>query len=266
MSVSREAMRELDRQTIEEWGIPGRVLMENAGRCVVNEVLHILRAEKVGRAVAQHLGNNPEGNGESHPKPSNMAEVEAWKADLQKVQGPVCVVCGPGNNGGDGFVISRTLLNHGVSVHTVFVGEKAKISDNQDAAANHDLLARFAHKVIYVESNDDLPKLKEVLDKSLVSVDALFGTGLMRPLEGLYLEAVNTINHANNACVAVDIASGLDADSGDALGAAVKADITLTFGASKRGLSLGQGPSLSGKIKVAEMGIPQPLIEKVDKL
>jgi len=205
--VSAAQMRELDRHTIEDLGVPGELLMESAGRAVAEVVLARLRP---GDAV--------------------------------------CVVCGPGNNGGDGLVVARQLHALGVPVRA------ALLSDDLSGDAGSNLeRARTA--------GVPLDGARWRAPAAGVLVDALFGTGLGRPLEGAARSSVRRINGARRdrpeavSVVSVDVPSGLSADTGQVLGVAVEADATVTLGLPKRGLALEPGRSLAGSVTVARIGI-----------
>jgi ADP-dependent NAD(P)H-hydrate dehydratase / NAD(P)H-hydrate epimerase len=203
--ASAEAMRALDRHTIEKLGVPGELLMECAGRLVA------AAAEAALRPGAR-----------------------------------VLVICGPGNNGGDGFVAARHLHLRGTPVALVLAGEAGRVRG--DAARNLERAERvgvpFAGPRWRAEPGD-------------VVVDALFGTGLARPLEGEAASAVKRILAARPAAhvIAVDLPSGLDADTGQPLGACVAADETVTLALPKLGLALEPGRSLAGRIVVGRIGI-----------
>ena len=203
--VSAEAMRALDRHTIETLGVPGDLLMESAGRLVAAEVLR----ERRGPA-------------------------------------PVLVVCGGGNNGGDGLVAARHLHLQGVPVRIAWATDPTRLRG--DARANRDR-ARAA----------GVPEASARWrpEPGAVIVDALFGTGLARDVEGAAAAAVTRINQGRPACrvVSVDLPSGLDADTGQILGVAVAADCTVTLGLPKLGLTLEPGRSLAGRIVVGRIGI-----------
>lgn len=208
-------MRELDRRTIEEIGIPGLVLMENAGRGA---------AELIARRFA-----------DLHP-------------------GPVLVLAGKGNNGGDGYVIARRLLDAGWKVRTVVLAPQGLITG--DAAVNLEILRRLGGDVVFAP---DEPSLDRVLlprqDFRLV-VDALFGTGLTSTIRGHYARAVDWINASRLPVAAVDIPSGVDATGGGILGCAVRADFTVTFAAAKVGHAVHPGAALTGELAVVDIGIP----------
>jgi len=204
--VGAATMRALDRYTIETLGVPGELLMESAGRAVAEVVLR----ERAGRA------------------------------------GDVLVVCGAGNNGGDGFVIARHLHAIGVPVRVALVGERRKLRG--DAAANATRLERAGVRI-----TSGAVKTAG----AAVVVDALFGTGLDRSVGGAAAAAIRRMRAARPGArvVAVDLPSGLDADTGQEHGVAVVADVTVTIGLPKLGLALEPGRSLAGEIVVARIGI-----------
>ncbi|MBW2316270.1 MAG: NAD(P)H-hydrate dehydratase [Deltaproteobacteria bacterium] len=161
--------------------------------------------------------------------------------------GSVAVVCGTGNNGGDGFVVARQLAGLGVPVEVVLVGDSEALRG--DAAANH----QRARRAGIAEA-----PLAASLPPADVVVDALFGTGLSREVVGESARAVGAINAAGEyaVVVAVDLPSGVDADTGQTLGVAVEADLTVTLAVPKLGLALEPGRSLAGDVVVARIGIP----------
>jgi NAD(P)H-hydrate epimerase len=215
--LAREAVRALDRRAIEEYGIPGLVLMENAGR----------------------------------------AAADAAQAILAGSRGPVLVLCGPGNNGGDGLVVARTLLNRGHAVRAAFAGAGASLAGGGADFQTEQRLWRGLGQPFPALGEDPSALAREWAGAALV-VDALFGTGLTRPLGEPWRGVIWALNAARRRVLAVDLPSGLDADTGAELGAAVRADVTVTFVAKKPGLLCGQGPALAGRVIVAEIGIPRP--------
>lgn len=254
-SISRAAMRDLDRRAQEEFGVPGAVLMENAGREVATAVLQRLRAYKVSQAVRQGLAARA--NDEDVPR--TLDELEAWKASLKRVDGPVGIVCGPGNNGGDGYVAARTLVNHGVQVVTVAVGGSPEDLAG-DALGAWRALSLLGEGAMCVRDAAGIAGAASNLRSCHVIVDALFGTGLSRPLDGVYKSMVETLNGMDLPTIAVDIPSGLDCDTGEILGSAVLADLTITFGALKHGMLRQHGPDYCGTVQVSEIGLPACLI------
>lgn len=207
-----EGMREADRVTIQELGLPGLVLMEQAAAAVTDVVL-----ERVAGA------------------------------------GRVVVVCGPGNNGGDGLACARQLLCRGVEVEAVVLVEETALRG--DAGVQLDLARRFGLQPVLLPG-DDLGALEEALGRADVVVDALFGTGLDRPLEGRWSEVVRHLNASAKPAVAVDVPSGLSGGSGGVPGEAVEAAVTVTFAAPKLPHVLPPACWRCGRVAVAEIGIP----------
>ena len=209
---TKRISREIDRRTIEEFGVPGVVLMENAGRAVASLIL-----------------------GE-YPSAKRIA-----------------VICGAGNNAGDGFVIARHLISSGkdVSIHIAERKERYR----GDAKTNLDSLLEIGSEVR--ELGGKLPRIKDVD----VIVDAIFGTGLDRDVGGFYEKLIKFINRQSARRVCVDIPSGLDADTGRPLGIAVMADVTVTFTPAKLGMCIYPGVDYAGKLCVADITIPRLLWE-----
>ncbi len=216
--VTVPEMKQLDRLAVEQWGIPGVVLMENAGRAVADAV----------------------------------EEANDGTAGLA-----VTVICGRGNNGGDGFVIARHLLNRDARVHCLLLGEVETLKG--DARANADILINAGIPIHEVSKADQLAA--PLADCELV-VDAVFGTGLSDPPRGLAADAIRHINNAGRFVVSVDVPSGVNADTGEADDPAVFADITVTMGLFKTGLALFPGREHAGEIDVADIGIPAQLLEQ----
>jgi NAD(P)H-hydrate epimerase len=203
--VSTAEMRALDRHTIETLGVPGELLMESAGRAVVEAVLEQLEPG---------------------------AEVVA--------------VCGTGNNGGDGFVAARHLHLLGVPVRVALVGDPSSIA--KDAAQN---LSRARAVGVPIGDGDFEPPRRGIV------IDAVFGTGISRRVEGAPALALRRMRAARQECriVAVDLPSGLDADTGQPWGDVTEVDVTVTLGLPKLGLALEPGRSLAGAVRVARIGI-----------
>lgn len=220
--LTAEQMREADRRTIVDLGIPGVVLMESAGRAVVGEILH---------------------------RYSQLAP------------GPVLVLCGKGNNGGDGLVVARTLLQQGWQVTTVLLAEEAAIRG--DARLYLDILQRLGAPIEYAEDVPAVETLLSRLPAPAVIVDALFGTGLSSLVVGHYAAAIDWMNSSPAVKIAIDIPSGLDATSGAILGAALYADLTVTLAAAKLGQVIYPGVTCCGDLSVAEIGIPQAVLDEL---
>jgi hydroxyethylthiazole kinase-like uncharacterized protein yjeF len=215
--MTRGEVRAFDKWAINTLGIAGVVLMENAGRSC---------AEMIKEKLA----------GIKKPK--------------------VCIFCGTGNNGGDGYVIARSLLNSGFRVAVTICGERSKIKG--DAKANLDILEKLGQPIeqLNLEDNDIPNRVKAFTAGADMLIDALFGTGLKGKLKGEYLELIESINTLELPVLAVDIPSGLDCDTGEPLGAAIKATYTVTFVAVKKGFTLSRAVAeYTGEIFVASIGV-----------
>ena len=220
--VTAAEMRAIDRHAIDQVGIPSLVLMENAGLKV------LLTLEKV---LAGLLNKR------------------------------FTVVCGKGNNGGDGLVVARHLFNHQIAVHTFIIGQPRDLSP--DAATNLKMLENSGYRPTFVSLPEDIDQLRVALEFSDVVVDALYGTGFSGVLEGIPAEAVRVMNLAGCRKVALDVPSGLCADSGRCSGPAFQADLTVTLGMPKLGLYLPPGCDLAGEVWVADIGLPFVSFESV---
>lgn len=172
----------------------------------------------------------------------------------------VYIFCGPGNNGGDGMVVARHLFNQGIKVKIFLLGKKEKLK--KDAARNLAITEKMDIFIKEIISSEDLEPLKKELEGIEVVVDALLGTGSKGAPRGLMKEAIILINKYSKNILALDIPTGVDADTGEVAGEAVKADHTITFAYPKRGLYLYPGMDYAGKIKVVDIGIPSTLEEK----
>jgi NAD(P)H-hydrate epimerase len=219
-TVTVQQIQQLDKTAIEEIGIPSLALMENAGRSVAQEIVH--RARRIKR-----------------PR--------------------VCIICGVGNNAGDGFVAARHLINAGIDVKIFLVGQGGPLK--RDAAVNLRILRNLNCPIQNV-GPQDLLSLREIA-KAHVVVDAMFGVGLNREVTDPFWTVIEAVNKMGKRVVAVDIPSGLDGTTGKVYGVCVKADITVTFSFIKRGFLKGQGPKYVGKVVVADIGIPRKLSRKL---
>ena len=190
---------------------------------------------------------------------------------------PVLILCGPGNNGGDGFVIARQLVTHDWPVSVcvfsdiTMVGSGDSIAADpmlsQDAARNYILLRRTHHvRLASVRHWSTDRRLRNQLFDEIKSsawiVDALFGTGLCRPLGSPYDEVVAQVITSQKPTLAVDIPSGLDCDTGEPLGPTIRATHTATFVAPKRGFLNPASSEWTGEVHVIDIGAPPVLVEE----
>jgi NAD(P)H-hydrate epimerase len=172
-------------------------------------------------------------------------------------RGHVAVVCGPGNNGGDGFVAARVLRELGYDAVCYLAVPRAAVQG--DAAAHLAILERAGGVVRAIDTAEKLGELGDAIAGAPLAIDALFGTGLGRPIEGHLADVVSLVNHAAQR-LAVDLPSGLDADTGRALGASVSAQRTVTMGALKIAHASAPGFARCGEVEVADIGIPSALV------
>jgi len=175
-------------------------------------------------------------------------------------QAKVAILCGKGNNGGDGFVVARHLHNHSISVYVFLVAKISDILKDGDAGTNLQILLNMK---IPVKEILDIPGVNSIL-KELngynILADALFGTGLSGDVREPFKTLISGVNNLNKPTLSVDIPSGLDCNTGKFLGAAIKATKTVTFAVAKKGFYLNDGPSYTGKVIVSDIGIPKELI------
>jgi len=170
------------------------------------------------------------------------------------------VIAGKGNNGGDGYVIARYLHRQGWRVRVFVMARAEEISG--DAAVNLALLDR--EMVTFCAEPGELGRHADELDKADLIVDALFGIGLKSDIKGIHSEAVELINSSGRPVVSVDIPSGVDATTGEILGTAVRADLTVTFAFAKTGHVLYPGAEYAGRLKVVGIGLPPEVTESVE--
>lgn len=221
-----EQMRAVDRGAVENDGVPSLLLMENAGRGVAE----IVRA----RLGPRRAPRRPVSTGSSE-------------------EGSVVVVCGSGNNGGDGFVVARHLAIAGVETRVLLAHARDRVRG--DAAIMLGAL-RASPSVSVTEMGDcaDVDRWRTALAGADVVVDAIFGTGLRAKIEGSAEAAVRAINEAPALRIAVDVPSGIDADTGRSMGTAVRADVTATIGAAKLGLIVDPETG-AGDVEVVPLGV-----------
>ncbi|MBP7778985.1 MAG: NAD(P)H-hydrate dehydratase [Acidobacteria bacterium] len=221
--LNARQMRAADRRTIDDVGIGSIVLMENAGRQVV-------------------------------------AALETLVDDLPSRT--VAILCGTGNNGGDGFVVARSLRQRGLEVVVFLIGTTADVRG--DARINLDVLGRLGTPIVEIaEASAWELHGSEVTGADLI-VDAIVGTGLSRPLSGLHETIVADVNASGTTVVAIDLPSGLSADAAEPLGPSLHATVTVTLGAPKVPLVLPPAEHTVGDVVIADIGIPAFVLDEVD--
>jgi NAD(P)H-hydrate epimerase len=216
--VTPGEMKQIDAFAINTVGIPGVVLMENAGR----------------------------------------AAFEHAYVGLAGTHAPAVVLCGRGNNGGDGFVIARHLHNNDIETYVYVVGALSKIKG--DARVNLRILQRMGVPIIRV-TKKLLPELRQRMKQAGLIVDALLGTGLSGEVTGMFHEVISLMNGAGRPVLSVDIPSGLDGITGKPLGIAVVANVTVTFQLPKKGFENPRARNYTGQLKIVDIGIPMQLYD-----
>ncbi|HIE04219.1 MAG TPA: NAD(P)H-hydrate dehydratase [Candidatus Latescibacteria bacterium] len=220
--VTGTQMASVDRKAIEEFKIPGLDLMEKAGRAAFRVALDMLKGAR-GRKVV--------------------------------------VVCGRGNNGGDGFVVARLLKGEGAEVRVFLLGERSKVRG--DALINLVRAEQVGVQIEEIVGPEGLARLGKVLPNADLVVDAIFGTGFKGKAEGIPAEAISSINSSGKPVLSVDLPSGVEADTGKVHGPAVMADRTVTFGLPKLGQAFHPGKSHCGVLQVADIGFPEEALGSV---
>lgn len=175
-------------------------------------------------------------------------------------QGLVVICCGKGNNAGDGFVVARTLDNHHIPVRVLLFSDPNELAG--DAKINYDILT-YSDIGIRVFNQDEIETtLPTELSQAEWLVDALLGTGLKGQVRAPFERIIELMNQAGKKIMSVDIPSGLDCDTGEALGSVIKAYCTVTLVAAKTGFNTANAEEFIGKLYVSEIGIPIKLIEQ----
>lgn len=218
--ITSQEMKQIDRRAIEEFGIPSLILMENAGS----------GAAKVALDMVKDLDDKK-----------------------------VISVSGKGNNGGDGFVCSRHLLNNGVDIEVFLTDKPSQLKG--DAKINFGILRRMRAKIRILKTDKDFKLFKEKLKDAQLIIDAIFGIGLSGKIEKPYSTAIRAMNQSKKSILAIDVPSGLDATTGDILGTCIKAKRTVTFGLPKTGFIKNRGPSSTGELIIVDISIPKQLLK-----
>jgi len=222
--VKAAEMQQMDRMTIEDLGIPGIVLMENAGR-------------GAGRFFLEHFSPSP-GDG-------------------------VVILCGRGNNGGDGYVVGRYLHQAGMKVTVAVLSQEDRIAG--DAGTNLKIIRTMDLDIHEIPDLERWKEFRHHLTHCGYVVDAILGTGLNAPVRGFYRTVIEDLNDLRKPVMSIDIPSGLNADSGQVMGAAVRAHLTATFGFPKLGLMVFPGAGLAGRLVRIDIGIPESVSNQLPR-
>ena len=220
--VAAEEMKALDRMAIQDVGIPGSVLMENAARGATRIFL-------------------------DHFAPHQGAQI--------------FILCGRGNNGGDGYVMARYLHEAGMSVKVMVLAPLGQIAG--DALLNLNIIQKIGLQIYEAPDWETWSVFRHEIASSEYLIDGILGTGLNAPVKGYYRQAIEDMNGLDKSVMAIDIPSGLNADSGQIMGVAVRAKLTVTFGFPKVGQVIFPGAGLVGRLVRIDIGIPSTTTEKL---
>ena len=224
--MNRETVRRIDEIAISEYGMSGIVLMENAGRGAT---------ERLIKWIWSTLG------------PDDQAEADR----------PIRILCGRGNNGGDGYVIGRHLEIFGFRPHLISVAELSQLSG--DAAINASIAQAAQIPIDVVHQASEIESLIQAGD---TVVDCLLGTGSSGAPRGIFADVIRHANQLTGRRVAIDLPSGLDCDTGKLHQPTFRADLTITFVDMKDGFFQEDAQSHLGLIEVVGIGVPQHLLER----
>ena len=216
--VSPSTMRTMDQTVINNYKIPGIVLMENAGREVA------------------------------------LAVENLWNRQKCSISKKIVIFCGKGNNGGDGFVAARHLSNMGFDITVFLLANPNKIAG--DAAVNFEIIKNMGIQIKIIDDELDLNDTKKEISDASVLVDAIFGTGLKGEIKG-GRGLINLVNDSEVPVIAVDVPSGICGETGRKLGIAIKAKQTVTIALPKIGSLLYPAVDYVGKLVIADIGMPK---------
>ncbi len=220
--VTAQEIKTLDKTAMEQYAIPGLLLMENAAKAAADVALDMLEELSGTEAV---------------------------------------VFCGKGNNGGDGFGTARWLMNYGMRVKVLLVGASPE-EIGGDAAKEMDMFRKAGGEMHRIGADADFEYAEAVCMETDLVIDALLGTGFHGELQGAELRICSMLQESGKTILSVDVPSGVDATNGMVAGGAVKADVTVTFGLIKTGLLLYPARDYAGRIVLADIGMPEKLISE----
>ncbi len=219
--LTSEQMKNIDRRTIKKYGIPGVVLMENAG---LQAAMYVIDSVK----------------------------------DIHRKE--ILILCGPGNNGGDGFVIARHFFNQGLLPHTILIGDRKKVKG--DALINLKIARNMGIEIDEVKTERSWLKYHEHLAHTDLIIDALLGTGLEGIPRGIYKKVISDMNQSGAEIIAIDIPSGLSGSLCKVEGEAVRADRTITFCCPKIAHIFPPSEEYVGNLKIADISVPEEAIQE----
>ncbi len=238
--ATAKEMQQIDRVTIEKYGVAGTILMERAGLAVVSRINELffqstgVRSQESGVKIRNRQRRTDNGQ-----------------------RTTIIVLAGSGNNGGDGLVIARILHNQGRNVKVFLTARPVDLKG--DAKVNYKIAARFGVEILPMK--DFLTYRSSLINHHCIIVDALLGTGLSKAVRPPLSDVIKKVNRMSSPVVSVDIPSGISSDTGQVMGCAVKAQHTVSFGLPKRGHLLYPGAEYTGKLYIEDIGFPQALLD-----
>lgn len=221
--VTADEIREMDRMAIQDFGVPGASLMENAG-----------------------------------------AGAAAWiRRTLPEGARKIAVLAGKGNNGGDGYVVARHLMNRGFEIFCATTGDLDDVDPATDAGGNLFTLLKMELLVREIRGDEDVATILDALAGVDLVVDGLLGTGARGRVREPYAALIEGVNRLEAPVFALDVPSGLDADTGEVRGACIRAAHTATFALPKIGFTRNRGPEMCGEVHVVDIGMPRVIVDRV---
>ncbi|MBN1854609.1 MAG: NAD(P)H-hydrate epimerase [Pirellulales bacterium] len=255
-SLTKDQCRQIDHRAVQEYGIASILLMENAGRSVADVLCGLFADSATGSDLLDK---------ERMPVPDRESRQRSSRLESA---GPVVLLCGKGNNAGDGFVIARHLEIRGVAIRVLLLADPEELRG--DARSNYEILTKTDVPIFVPDTLGGAGgELRDWLDQhgngAAWIVDALLGTGATGPPRPPLDTAIAWINDQPAKVLAVDVPSGLDCDTGNVSGDCVRAEVTCTFIAMKRGFLTPAANPVTGSIYVLDIGAPRKLVEEVSR-
>jgi NAD(P)H-hydrate epimerase len=252
LTLTRQQVREVDRRAIADYGMTGLVLMENAGRGATDLLCHLLHIE-----LSSSGSKTDDDAADFHSYSTRTAPLSEHE------QPKVVIICGKGNNGGDGFVIARHLDLRGIEVKTLLLAAPSELTG--DAAANFQILQKANLPIEVFSAPLDATRFTQQLAGATWLVDALLGTGAVGEPKSPYAEAIDHMNAAGKPILAIDLPSGLDCDTGAASRHTIRATATCTFVAAKPGFSTLAAAPYLGQLYIQDIGVPRQLPSEITR-
>lgn len=286
-SLSRDEIRALDKKAIEEYGLPGVVLMENAGRGIAAYLLSKFLSDPSSPLSSSKLHPNTPSSIQPILQPNLSIHLQSTNIKPSEVIKPnVLICCGKGNNGGDGYVVARYLDIHQIPCRVLVFADPDEIQG--DAKIHYDVIKKSGIPITYYSSTNEknsssksernhaepgVLKANMHFEESLLQeftaaewlVDGIFGTGLKGQVNDFYAKIINLMNQSKTKILSIDIPSGLDCDTGEPLGLAIRAHTTISLIAVKKGFANPAAKQYIGDLEIIDLGLPRILYPHYSK-